>query len=319
MKVLIAGGFGFVGGRLGQAMRRAGHRVVLGSRHERSAPTWLRDAEVRQTRWHDAGSLSDACSGMDIVIHAAGMNAQDSSVSPVAAFDANALGTGRLAVAARAAGVRRFMYLSTAHVYASALVGRITEDSCTQNVHPYAASHRAGEDLVRHVFAGSGGAVVVRLSNAFGAPLSADAPCWTLLVNDLCRQAATTGQLVLRSSGLQQRDFVTLSDACAAIRHLAVSAEAPSDSAILNVGSGTAMTVLAMAELIRQRADVVLGFPPEIVRPDAGANAATSALDFDVGRLTRTGFRGDADIAGELDGLLRFCRDAFGGERVVRP
>lgn len=323
MKVLITGGFGFVGGRLGQTLQRAGHTVVLGSRHDRSAPTWLPGAEVRRTGWSNAESLAEACNGIEIVIHAAGMSAQESAHAPIDAFDANTVGTGRLAIAARNAGVRRFVYLSTAHVYAAALVGRIGEDSCARNVHPYAASHRAGEDLVRHVLAGDDAAppraVVVRLSNAFGAPATADAPCWSLLVNDLCRQAATSAHLVLRSSGLQQRDFVTLGDACAAIEHLALHAELPADAAIVNVGSGVAMSVLAMAQLIQERAELVFGIRPEIVRPAAAAHESTNALHFDIARLTNTGFRPAADTATEIDGLLRFCRDAFGREGATRP
>jgi UDP-glucose 4-epimerase len=54
--------------------------------------------------------------------------------------------------------------------------------------------------------------IVIRVSNSFGAPAHQHANCWMLLVNDLCRQAVSTGQMTLRSSGIRRRDFVTLTD-----------------------------------------------------------------------------------------------------------
>src|SRR5207245_1641136 len=105
----------------------------------------------------------------------------------------------KLTDAAKRAGVRRVVYVSTAHVYGAPLAGVITEASCAVSLHPYATSHRAAEDVVRaaHERKTIEG-VVIRLSNAYGAPVSEDANCWTLLVNDLCRQAARTKTMVLR-------------------------------------------------------------------------------------------------------------------------
>ena len=50
-------------------------------------------------------------------------------------------------------------------------------------------------------------------SNAVGRAGCADAvDRWTLVANDLCRQAVTTGALALRTTGTQWRDFVALDD-----------------------------------------------------------------------------------------------------------
>ena len=50
-------------------------------------------------------------------------------------------------------------------------------------------------------------------------PTHAEADCWTLLVNDLCMQAVRDKKLVLRSSGIQQRDFITLQDVGRVVSH----------------------------------------------------------------------------------------------------
>ena len=51
MIVLITGGFGFIGGRLGQQFARGGHRVLLGSRLNRRVEVWVPGAkEARLVR-----------------------------------------------------------------------------------------------------------------------------------------------------------------------------------------------------------------------------------------------------------------------------
>ena len=308
MIVMITGGFGFIGGRLGQQFVRAGHQVVLGSRLNRRAPDWLPESEVRQTRWDDLAALTTACAGAHVIVHAAGMNAQNSAAMPAAAFETNTIATLRLADAAIASGVSRFVYLSTAHVYGNPLRGAITEDSCTTNAHPYAASHRAGEDAVRYASSRSAlDAVIVRLSNAFGAPAHVDVPCWNLLVNDLCRQAIVSGELALQSAGSAQRDFVPISDVCRAIEFLSCG-ERDETVQIVNLGSGATQSVLEMAELVRSRVQLLSGLDIPIRRPAALPSDIGINHDFRIDRLRALGFEPPLDFAGEVDELVRFCQ-----------
>ena len=86
MRILITGGFGFVGGRLAVHLAQAGHQIVLGSRNASSPPVWLPQAEVVQIVWEDDRTLERCCDGVDVVIQAAGMNAQECSADPVAAM-----------------------------------------------------------------------------------------------------------------------------------------------------------------------------------------------------------------------------------------
>ena len=53
MRILITGGFGFVGGRLAVHLAQAGYQIVLGSRNASSPPVWLRQADVAQIVWDD--------------------------------------------------------------------------------------------------------------------------------------------------------------------------------------------------------------------------------------------------------------------------
>lgn len=309
MNILITGGFGYLGGRLARELcNQPGHEILLGSRRMHESPAWAPSARVVQILWHSSESLEDACRGVDAVVHLAGMNAQDCTADPVAALEANGLATARLLQAAIRQGVQRFLYPSTAHVYGSPLAGEINEQVCPVNLHPYATSHRAGEDVVRRAHAcGDIEGVVIRLSNAFGAPAHKDADCWMLLVNDLCRQAVMTRRMVLRTSGLQRRDFISLPDACGAIRHLLQLSVRELGNGLYNVG-GRSMPVIEMTGMIRDRCAARLGFFPEIVRPEPKPGEASPVLEYRTDKLRATGFIHGGYENAEIDATLSMCK-----------
>jgi UDP-glucose 4-epimerase len=318
MRILIAGGFGFVGGRLAVHLAQAGHKIVLGSRNARSPPVRLSQAEVVQIVWEDERTLERCCDGVDGVIQAAGMNAQECAANPVAALAFNGLATARLVTAATQVGVQRFIYLSTAHVYASPLVGTITEETCPHNLHPYATSHLAGEHAVlsasQHAQIDG---IVLRLSNAFGAPMRKDENCWMLMVNDLCRQAVQTGRLVLQTSGLQQRDFVCMTEVCRVAESLVVGDGASTKLSIFNVGAGISQSVLEMAQLIQQRCTQVLGFEPVLQHKQGGLDEQHRTLTYRTDSLNSLGISSkNLDNIGEIDRLLQFCQVSFTQNRA---
>ena len=305
-----------IGGRLGQHLHQAGYQVILGSRNTSNPPDWLPQAEVAETDWKVDCSLEQICNGVDVVIHAAGMNAQDCVADPVAALEFNGLATARLLEAAIRAGVKRFIYLSTAHVYASPLVGTITEDACPRNLHPYATSHLAGENVVlracqREQIEG----IVLRLSNAYGAPMHKGVNCWMLLANDLCRQAVQGGKMVLRSSGLQQRDFIAITLVCNVIERLSSRDIDALLLGVFNVGSGVSQSVLELAQLVQRRCKLVLGFEPDLLRPETGAGERIEQLVYLPDRLAKMGVSLDLDNNKEIDGLLVFCNASFNEAR----
>ena len=308
MRILITGGFGFIGGRLSQYLHQSGHQIILGSRNVTSSPDWLPQAEVIQTDWKDESALSEICNGVDAVIHTAGMNAQDCFADPVAALEFNGLATARLIQSACQMKVAKFVYLSTAHVYTSPLVGVITEECCPRNPHPYATSHLAGERVVsfanqREQISGT----VLRISNVFGRPSHQKVNCWMLLVNDLCRQAVQTGEMVLHSTGLQQRDFMTLYDVCRAVDHLINLQRTDFARDLYNLGGECSLTVREMAHRIAQCCNKLLGFVPEIISPRPELFEKTVRLHYDISRLKETGFliNGDWDI--EILQILDMC------------
>jgi UDP-glucose 4-epimerase len=308
-KVLVTGGFGYLGSRLAQHLTRvSGKQVVLGTRGQVAAPDWLENAAVVETRWQSDTALGDMCKGIDAVVHLAGMNAPDCAADPVGALESNGLATARLLRASVHAGVKRFVYVSTAHVYGSPLQGTISEQTCTTSRHPYATSHRAGEDAVLHAQERAHiQGIVIRLSNAFGAPANPRSHCWMLLVNDLCLQAVRTRTMELRSSGLQRRDFITLSDACSAIAHLLGLQTASLGDGLFNVGGNWAPTVREMTDRIQACCETQRGYRPEILRPEPGSGETVLELRYGIEKLVRTGFGLSGDVDAEIAATFEVC------------
>ena len=316
MRILITGAYGYLGGRLAQYLAtQAKREIILASRKIISSPHWLPQARVVQVKWDSAENLDEICTNVDTIIHLAGMNAQDCRNDPAAALDVNAVATARLLMSAVRQKIRRFIYLSTAHVYSSPLLGSISEDTCPSNLHPYATSHRAGEDVVRAAQQqGEIDGVVIRLSNAYGAPAHKDANCWMLLVNDLCRQVAVTKEMVLHSSGHQRRDFISMTDTVRGIEHLMKLPSPGLGNGLFNLGGGRSLRIMELAEYIADRSRVILGFEPSIKCQKVKQDNAQRSLDYRIDKLLSSGFVLTGNMRHEIDESLKFCLTNFGGE-----
>lgn len=311
-KILITGGFGFLGGRLAAHLAKKGHEIVIGSRSERSLPDWRGNIAVAKIDWKCNKSLQKVCRDVDLIIHAAGMNAQDCIEDPIGAIRVNGCQTGELVRIANQSGVKKFIYLSTAHVYAHPLVGEIDEDTSANNTHPYATSHLAGEFsvLAAHKRKEING-FVLRLANIFGYPMLAEANCWMLLVNDLCKQAVHNKNMFLLTNGKQQRNFLGAHRLCLLIDRI-LSEDCVFQGGVVNVGSAESITVLKMAQVIQHRCNEVLGWIPEININTLDAKSTDGDLVYrsKISELFGQEWNSYNDNK-EIDALLMYCREKF--------
>lgn len=311
--VLLTGGLGYLGGRVAQALVAAGYHVRCGTRQPAAlAPAWLPEMRMAHLDWNSDDALAQACRGVDSVVHLAAMNEIESARNPVGALQMNGLASLRLLEVAKRSGVQRFIHFSTAHVYGAPLQGDIDETRVPRPTHPYAITHKVAEDFVlaAHEQKQIEG-IVVRLSNGFGAPATAAVDRWTLLVNDLCRQAATQSELRLNSAGKQPRDFITLGDVARAVEHL-LRLELPLvGDGLFNLGSGYSTSILAMTERVAVRWRALTGSDIAIVRP-TGDGGPVPVLNYRCDKLAATGFTLSEQIDREIDDTLRLCLHAFG-------
>ena len=311
--VLITGGFGYLGGRIANDLRKSGYSLRIGTSRdklvfkENQSPN-----EIVKLDFLNDKSLEAACKNVSIVIHLAAMNAESCLQDPDKALLVNGEGTSRLIKAAIKKGVDKFIYFSTAHVYGSPLKGNLNENILPKPQHPYADTHHIAE---KYVTAASNNklikGVVLRLTNAVGPPSNKNANCWMLVSNDLCRQVATKKTMTINASSYLQRDFISISEVCKVVYRIINSSSL--NSGIFNLSSGSSISLMDLADLISHQAEKILKYTPtiEFISQDHEPPNDYQALCISNNKLKEYGIEINSDISFEIDNLLINCSKWF--------
>ncbi|MFI7100708.1 dTDP-glucose 4,6-dehydratase [Streptomyces sp. NPDC050161] len=172
----------------------------------------------------------------DAVVHFAAESHVDRSIDSGTEFTStNVLGTQTLLESAVAAGVQRFVHVSTDEVYGSVAHGSWTETEPPAPNSPYAAS-KAGSDLLALAYHRTHGldVRVTRCSNNYG-PFQHPEKVIPLFTTRLLQ-----GRTVpLYGDGSNIRDWLHVDDHCRALR-LVLDGGRPGE--IYNIGGGTELT-----------------------------------------------------------------------------
>ena len=303
-KILITGALGYLGGRITSHLvaNSPESSLRLMTRPDRkNLPDWVAGLDVVRADLHDQASLQIAVDGIDTVVHLAAMNEIDSQKDPDMAVNVNGLGTQQLLTACREKGVRRFIYLSTFHVYGPGASQPITEQSPTRPIHPYAFSHRLAEDYVNwSQFTHGMETLILRLSNGYGYPADSQVNRWTLVFNDLATQAVQKGEITLRSSGTQHRDFISLTDVARGIQHFLDLPSSGWGDGLFNLGGECSMSIKDVAEQVAAEYVKYSGKAiPVTFGEDDGSSSAEPVL-FSVDKLKKTGFHLTDNMSEEI-------------------
>jgi len=134
MRVLVTGGTGIIGEAAVRALHRRGHHVRVLSRHAgRDQPWWPAGVEGLAGDISDEKSIRGAAGGCEVVLHVAGIAAEQ---APRRTFQAvNIDGTRHVVLEAERAGVHRIVYVSSL--------------GADRGQSPYHKSKRVAEDAVR--------------------------------------------------------------------------------------------------------------------------------------------------------------------------
>lgn len=157
-RVLVTGATGFVGRHLVPLLLERGHAVRAAVRRPDGLPAGVETAAIAgidaYTDW------SAALDGVEAVVHLAARVhvMRDSAADPLAAFRAvNRDGTARLAESAAAAGVARFVYVSSIKAVCDESRPQPVTDATPPDPHsPYGVSKREAELALAEVAARTG-------------------------------------------------------------------------------------------------------------------------------------------------------------------
>ncbi len=315
--ILITGGLGYIGGRVACYIKEKepNSTIFLTTRNKnRKLPSWTEKFTVLQMNVMDAASIVDCLKdrSIDVIIHLAALNEVESKKDPELALEVNTKGTYKLLNVANTYNVNRFIFFSTFHVYGDISDTVITEETLPKPFHPYAITHRAAEDYVNYFNHYHGmKTLIFRLSNGYGYPMNISVDRWTLVFNDICRQAVTSGKIILKSSGKQYRDFISLQDVARAVYHFLFVIPDSWGDGLYNLGGDCSLSIL---EVVQKISDVYsLKYKKDVievkVKSDDNNSNIPKPVNYSIEKIKQTGFYLKGDMIYEIERTMDLCEE----------
>jgi UDP-glucose 4-epimerase len=287
---IVTGGAGFIGSELVRQLTAAGSPVVVidnlvnGKRENLAGVNGritLLEYDIR-----DVSAYAPILREADVVYHLACLGVRHSVHSPLDNHDVNATGTLQLLDASRAAGVPKFVYVSSSEVYGTAQRVPMTEDHPTFPSTVYGGSKLAGEAYTRAYHRTYGfPTVVVRPFNTYGPRCHHEGDSGEVIPKFMLRCLADR-PMVIFGDGTQTRDFTYVSDSARGIILSGTTAEAVGRT--LNLGSGFELSINDLARTVaeiteRPAAEVVHdeARPGDVLRLYADMSQARSLLGYE--------------------------------------
>jgi len=301
-RYLVTGGAGFIGSHLVEHLvAQAGSEVrVLDNfatgKRENLAP-WLDRIELVEGSVVDLELCRRACDGVRFVLHQAAVPSVPRSVAePMVTHEANVTGTLTMLLAARDAGVRRFVYASSSSVYGDGATLPKEESARPSPLSPYAVAKLAGEQYCR-VFTSVFGldTISLRYFNVFGPRQDPESP-YAAAVPKFIAAALDGESPVIFGDGSQTRDFTYVADVVHA-NMLACRAPKEAAGAVVNVAGGAGISVNDVWDVIRTRLGATVAarrLPPragEVRHSVASLERARTVLGYEPAVGSREGLR----------------------------
>ncbi len=237
-KVLVSGAGGYIGIPLCRKLLDQGHELVALDRYffgkNRLADLSLNPKfkmVVDDIRTFDPSILKD----VEIVLDLAGLsNDASAEIDPSLTQSINCDGGKRLARVAKEAGVRRYVYSSSASVYGQGVQNNLTEtDECRPQT-LYAESKLRVEEELNKLVGGGFEPVIFRTSTVFGL---SPRMRFDLAINIMTLRAWKERVVYIMGGGEQWRPFIHLNDV---VRAFVLGTELPADKVsgqTFNLGS----------------------------------------------------------------------------------
>lgn len=261
---LITGVAGFIGSNLLEALLKLNQQVVgldnfatgyarnLEQVREEVGPQAWQNFTNREGDIRDLEDCRRACAGVDYVLHHAALGSVPRSIEdPLATHEANVTGFVNMLVAARDAGVKRFIYAASSSTYGDHPGLPKVEDVIGRPLSPYAVTKYANE-LYADVFARCYGvtSIGLRYFNIFGPRQDPDG-AYAAVIPRWIAQFLGGEPATINGDGETSRDFCYVENAIQA-NLLAATTENPEAlNQIYNVAVAERTTLNELFELER--------------------------------------------------------------------
>ncbi|HEX3844528.1 MAG TPA: UDP-glucose 4-epimerase GalE [Steroidobacteraceae bacterium] len=287
--ILVTGGAGYIGSHVVLQLRARGERVVVLDDLSRGFRQAVLDAPLVVGQVGDRETVLRVLRehGVDTVMHFAAFTIVPESVSePLKYYGNNTCSTRSLLQTCQEAGVKHFVFSSTAAVYGIPADGMAAENTPTAPINPYGTSKLMSEWMLRDVSAASSlRHVALRYFNVAGSDsqcrVGQATPKATLLVKVACEAVIGKRQHVSifgtdypTPDGTGVRDYIHVEDLATAHLNALDYLRGGGASTVLNVGYGHGYSVREVLQSVErvaaQRLAVVeeprrAGDPPALV------------------------------------------------------
>ena len=254
-KLLVTGGAGFIGSNICKKLISQGSfvRVIdnLLTGKKSNLSDIIDKLEFIEADMGDAEIAHSAMKDIDIVLHQGALPSVPKSIDNPAATHKHCVdATFTLLMAARDAGVKRFVYAASSSAYGDTPTLPKVESMLTNPLSPYAAAKLAGEYYCS-VFYKSFGleTVSLRYFNVFGPyqdPTSQYAAAIPAFVTAILKDKQPT----VYGDGLQSRDFTYIDNVVEA--NLLAADAKHTEGEVLNIACGLKITVNEVIDIINE-------------------------------------------------------------------
>mgnify|MGYP001272544137 FL=1 len=254
MNCLVTGGAGFIGSHLVDKLIDEGHKVLVlddlstGKKENINKKADFMEWDISKN-WDDIGITIE---NIDVIFHlAAKARVQPSIESPIEYHNANVNGTLNMLVAARNAGVKRFVFSSSSSVYGDIEEQDLptTEDAHLNPISPYALHKSIGEQyckLFSELYDME--TVSLRYFNVYGDRMSLEG-AYKLVIPIFTEQRLNGEPMTINGDGEQKRDFTYVGDVVQA-NIAAGTLDRKFNGDVFNIGHGDNRTVNQIADYI---------------------------------------------------------------------
>ncbi len=254
-KILVTGGAGFIGSHLVDRLVNRNVQVKVldnfsnGKRENLEQHLKTGKVELLEGDITKEIDIKKAVDGVSVIFHLACLGVRHSLHNPFENHRVNAEGTLLLLLQARAAGIKKFIHVSSSEVYGTALSAPMSEMHPTFPCTVYGGGKLAGECYSRAYFRTYGFPVVIaRPFNTYGPRSHHEGDAGELIPKCIVR-ALNSKPMVAFGDGLQTRDFTYVVDMAQALVELALHGTI---GQTYNIGSGSEHTVLEICQKIGQ-------------------------------------------------------------------
>ncbi|MFL1012889.1 SDR family oxidoreductase [Flavisericum labens] len=258
-KILVTGGAGFIGSNLIETLLDNNINVVCldnfsTGKRENIEP--FLDNENFKLIEGDIRNLKDcekACSNMDYVLHQAALGSVPRSIKdPITTNDVNVSGFLNMLVAARDAGVKRFVYAASSSTYGDHEALPKVEEVIGKPLSPYAITKYVNE-LYADIFHKTYGldTIGLRYFNVFGRrqdPNGAYAAVIPKFVHQFIRHESP----IINGDGSYSRDFTYINNVVQMNINALTTENKKALNTVYNVAYGERTTLLELATLLKE-------------------------------------------------------------------